>query len=99
MRDKDKSCYRVFLELLKAAKRREALSSDELAENLELSRGTVIHHINKLMDAGLVVHHKSNYGLRMERLGMLIAELERDLDSTLKNLKEVAIDIDKWMGF
>ena len=32
MRDKDKSCFRVFIELLKSAKSGHPLSSDEIAE-------------------------------------------------------------------
>lgn len=99
MRDKDKSCYRIFLELLMSAKKREALTSDEIAAKLNLTRGTVIHHINKLMDAGLVIHQRNRYALRVEKLEMLIQELERDLKRTLNNLREVAIDIDRWMGY
>ena len=34
LRDKDKSCFRLFIELLKAAKMRVPLSSDELALNI-----------------------------------------------------------------
>ena len=98
LRDKDKSCYRVFLELLKAAKRHELLSSDELAERLDLTRGTVIHHINKLMESGIVIHHQNKYALRVEKLELLIEELQRDLQRTWISLKEVAIDIDRWMG-
>ena len=49
LRDKDKSCFRIFLELVKAAKVNNPLTSDEIGEHLKLSRGTVIHHINKLM--------------------------------------------------
>lgn len=98
MRDKDKSCYRIFLELLKAAKRREALTSDQLAEKLDLTRGTVIHHINKLMESGLVIHEKNYYTLRVEKLENLMHELAEDLEKSLRNLKEVAVDIDRWMG-
>jgi len=99
LRDKDKSCYRIFLELLKAAKKKEALSSDELAASLGLTRGTVIHHINKLIEAGLIVHQRNKYALRVEKLEVLIQELRRDLERTLENLKEIAMDIDRFMGF
>ena len=33
-RDKDKSCFRIFIELLKASKIKEPMSSDEIAKNL-----------------------------------------------------------------
>ena len=98
LRDKDKSCFRVFLELLKAAKAKKPLNSDEIASHLKLSRGTVIHHINKLMEAGLVIHEKNNYMLRVDNLKMLISEVEKDIQRTLGDLKEVASDIDQWIG-
>lgn len=98
MRDKDKSCFRIFVELLKAAKGRELLSSDEIAGKLELTRGTIIHHINNLMDSGLVVQEKSRYMLRVERLSNLIEELDHDLENVCRNIKEVAKDIDEWLG-
>ncbi len=98
LRDKDKSCFRIFIELLKAAKLKHPLNSDEIAERLNLSRGTVIHHINKLMEAGIVIHHKNKYMLRVENLSSLIDELHRDIRRTCIALKEVAKDIDKSMG-
>jgi predicted transcriptional regulator len=98
LRDKDKSCFRIFLELIKASKAQKPLNSDEIAENLGLSRGTVIHHINKLMESGLVIHQGSKYMLRVDNLKLLISELEKDVQRTLGDLKEVASDIDNWMG-
>ncbi len=98
IRDKDKSCFRIFIELLKAAKKKEPLSSDELAEKLGLTRGTIIHHINNLMNAGLVVQEKRKYMLRVEKLSHLIEELYRDLKTACRDIKEVAKDIDEWLG-
>tara|TARA_Y100000310_G_C20665323_1_gene807168 strand:- start:1032 stop:1439 length:408 start_codon:yes stop_codon:yes gene_type:complete len=98
LRDKDKSCFRLFLELLKSAKVKKPLSSDELATKMGLSRGTVIHHMDKLMDAGLVIHEGNSYMLRVDNLKLLISELEKDIQRTLGDLKEVASDIDNWMG-
>lgn len=97
-RDKDKSCFRIFIELLKSAKKQESLSSDEIGQRLNLTRGTIIHHINKLMDSGLVIHDRKRYLLRVEKLSNLIEEVEKDLERTTKNLREVAEDIDNWLG-
>jgi len=98
LRDKDKSCFRIFIELIKAAKHREPLSSDEIAFRLNLSRGTVVHHINKLLEAGIVIHHKNKYMLRVDNLSSLIDELHRDIRKTCISLKEIAKDIDNAMG-
>jgi predicted transcriptional regulator len=94
-RDKDKSAFRVFLELLKAAKRGHPLSSDELAESLGLTRATAVHHLNNLMDAGLVVHDGKRYWLRDPRLERLLEELRRDLERNIDDLKRAAREIDE----
>ncbi len=95
LRDKDKSQFRIFIELLKSAKTQTPHTSDELASTLELTRGTVIHHINKLMAAGLVIHEKNTYLLRVENLQSLIAEIEEDLRRTCESLRNVANEIDE----
>ncbi len=95
MRDKDKSCFRVFIELLKAAKRKHPISSDELAFRLGLTRGTVVHHINKLRNAGIVVHEGKSYFLRVDRLEALIQEIRKDLMRTCDDLEGIAKEIDK----
>lgn len=94
LRDKNKSCFRIFIELLKSAKHGKPLTSDELADILNLSRGTVVHHINRLMDSGLVIHEKNTYLLRVENLSELIHEIEKDIQRTLSDLREVAREID-----
>lgn len=98
LRDKDKSCFRVFIELLKSAKAKQALTSDELALKLSLSRGTIIHHINRLMESGLVVHEGNRYTLRVENLKSLIEEIEKDIKRACEDLKEVAKEIDERLG-
>lgn len=98
LRDKDKSCFRIFIEMLKAAKNKRALSSDELAYRLGLSRGTVIHHINKLMEAGIVISEKNKYMLRVDNLQALIDEMEKDIKQTTEQLKDVAKELDRWLG-
>ncbi|MBN2421960.1 winged helix-turn-helix transcriptional regulator [Candidatus Woesearchaeota archaeon] len=94
-RDKDKSCYRLFVTLLKALKSGQDLSSDEIAEKVQLSRGTVIHHLHKLIGSGIVVSHAQKYSLRYENLSDLITEIERDLLKTMDKLKKSAEEIDK----
>ena len=98
LRDKDKSCFRVFIELLKAAKAKMPLSSDELAYRLNLTRGTVIHHINKLMDAGIVIYDGKRYMLRVDNLKDLVDEVEKDIERTCSDLKNIAKEIDERLG-
>ncbi|MFH0875394.1 MAG: helix-turn-helix domain-containing protein [archaeon] len=94
-RDKDKSCFRMFIILLKSLKTDEELSSDEIAEKINLSRGTVVHHLRKLIDNGLVVTRNNKYSLRVDNLKEMMDEVERDLIKTISNLKKTAVEIDK----
>ena len=99
MRDKDKSCFRIFIELLKATKKGKKLSSDDLAYKLKLSRGTVVYHLNKLSESGIVLHEKKGYILRVDMLSDLIEEIERDIKRTCDDLKDIAEHIDKSLSF
>ena len=77
------------------AKADPPLSSDELAEKLNLSRGTIIFHINKLTSTGIVKTENRRYMLRVDNLKDLIEELESDITETVDNLKNVARKIDE----
>jgi predicted transcriptional regulator len=98
LRDKDKSCFRIFIELVKNAKK-SPVSSDELAYRLGLSRGTVVHHLHKLLDSGIVIEAHKGYVLRVNNLTELVDEVEKDLRRTCDDLKRMAEDIDKNLGF
>jgi len=98
LRDKEKSCFRIFLELLKAAKTNTSLTSDELAERAHLSRATVVHHLAKLIDSGLVTAHKRRYFLRVSNLADLVKELRKDVARILDDLDDVAQDLDQELG-
>lgn len=95
LRDKDKSCFRVFVELLKSAKHKRPLSSDEIAYNLGLTRGTVMHHVNNLMAAGIVITEGGSYYLRVDKLEMLMKEIKKDLMRTIDDLTDIAKEIDE----
>ena len=95
LRDKDKSCYRIFVELLRSAKKGEGRTSDELAYRSGLSRGTIVHHLNKLMDSGIVISQRNTYLLKKDALNSLINELEKDVNKTLTEIKAIAKDLDE----
>ena len=96
-RDKERSMFRIFIELLKATKAQVPISSDELAAKLNLSRGTVVYHLNKLIESGIVMIIKNKYILRGGNLQELVDELEADSLRTFKELKRVAKEIDEGM--
>jgi len=94
-RDKEKSCFRIFIELLKALKEEKKLSSDKIAENTNLSRGTVIHHINRLVEQGVIEVKDNKYALKYNNLTNLVDHLETNILNAFKNIKEIAKKIDE----
>lgn len=96
-RDKDKSCYRIFLELIKAIKATGGLSSDELSDRLGLTRATVIHHLNALMERGIVRHEGNKYVMRGDSLSLLVDDLQRDMQRAMEEMKQAAEELDKML--
>ncbi len=91
-RDKEKSCFRIFVTLLR---KDFPLTSDEIAELSNLSRGTVIHHINRLMDAGIVIGIKNKYQLRTNKFSKLVEYLEHDVQTYFRELRKLGEQIDE----
>jgi len=98
LRDRDKSCFRVFIELLKAAKAGIPISSDQLAQRLGLTRATVIHHINTLMEKGIVISKARGYMLREPNLKLLVEDLKQDITRTYDEIAKVADELDQFLG-
>ncbi|MBT4604643.1 ArsR family transcriptional regulator [archaeon] len=97
LRDKNKSCFRIFIVLLKRAKRGEVVSSDDIALLLGLSRGTVVHHLNSLMDSGIVLREQGGYILRATTLEGVVEYIKRDIEATMDHLSEMAKEVDLHM--
>lgn len=91
-RDKDRSCFRLFLAILQSKK---GLSSDELAFKLDLSRATVVHHLSKLIASGLVVIEDNKYVLRAKNLQQTLKEMKEDVLSAYEEMEAKAKEIDK----
>ncbi len=94
-RDKDKSCFRTAITLLKNVEKEEGMTSDEISRKVNLSRGTVVHHLHRLIDLGIVVNYRNKYMLRVGSLTRLVEEIERDFYSAIDDIKKAAVEIDK----
>ncbi len=73
-------------------------SSDELAELTGLTRGTVVHHLNILMDAGIVIRENKGYILRTDRMETLVKMIRHDINSAFDEIQLVAAEIDENLG-
>ncbi len=94
-RDKEKTSMKVFSMLLDAASRGTGLTTDDIAGKLGISRGAVIHHLNRMVELGLIVQRGGKYMLRVNNLEELVDEIERDIQSTIKTIKKISENLDK----
>ncbi len=95
IRDKDKSCFRIFIVLIKQMSQESGLTSDELSLRLNLTRATVIHHLNRLMDSGIVVSQRGRYQLSVGSLEELVQAMKKNTESFFGDLESVAKVIDE----
>ncbi len=93
-RDKDSSCFRIFVALVRASRHETGLSSDDIARQTLLTRGTVVHHLNKLQDAGLVTHNNLRYQLIGNSLQTALKNVQQEINDAFTILDAVAKDID-----
>ncbi len=94
-RDKDKTCFRIFLELLRNSKKHIAVSSDDLSLKLKVSRGTVVHHLKKLEAAGIVDSQGNRYFLTSESLEKLTLILKDQVNDIFEKIRGVAKQLDE----
>ena len=94
VRDKDKSCYRIFIVLVKALRHDYEITSDEIADRTGLSRGTVVHHLNRLMDTGIVTNTRNKYLLNVKNLQDLVKQMRDNVTSVFDEIDLLAKQID-----
>jgi predicted transcriptional regulator len=93
--DKDRTAAAIFKSLLESAYDGEPLRSDDIAERVGKSRGAVVNHLNKLINAGLIVRHGTRYELREQSLQNTLLEMHKDMERMIQDMHEIAQDIDK----
>ena len=99
LRDKQGSAGRIFRLLVKeGCGNKDGLSSDDLAYNLELSRGAIIHHLNNFIKSGLVTKENNLYRLRSQSLQKSIEEIKVDIDRIFNQMIKIAMEIDDKLG-
>ena len=97
-RDKERNCFKIFSEMVKASKEKKYLTSEQISKTLKISRSNVIHYLHKLIDSGLIIKIGNKYELREDNLTLLINEVEKDVKLIFEDLGRVALEVDKGLG-
>lgn len=96
--DKEVTSEKIFNAILESAINRYGSTTEQLSDQIKVSRGTVIHHLNNYIDSGMIIREKTRYTLRVPSLEKTIEEVEFDAIRMFANLKRIARDIDKSLG-
>jgi predicted transcriptional regulator len=96
--DSDKAPSHIFKTIVKSTEEGKGISSTQLSQEVRLSRGAVIHHLNNLQRAGLVVKDGRLYFARSRSMLRTVQEIEEDIKRIFDKMEKVATAIDKEMG-
>ena len=96
--DRDKVAASVFKEIVQATEKGKPLTSTALAERVEMSRGSVVNHLNNLQRSGLIVRSGRFYLARSRSMFRTIEDIEEDIERIFARMKKTAREIDKEFG-
>jgi predicted transcriptional regulator len=100
LRDKCCTAGNIFRLLVReACEPEKSLTSDEIANKIDLTRGAIVHHLNSFMSAGIVAKEHNRYRLRSSSLRRSIEEIRGDIDRIMEQMIKIATDIDEKLGY
>lgn len=96
--DSRKTASAVFREIVKATEEGVGLTSTAIADRVQMSRGSVINHLNNLLRSGLIVRDGRYYTARSKSIYRVIEEIEEDIDRIFTKMKRAAQELDRQIG-
>ena len=74
------------------------ISSADINIGPKVPRSTIIYHLNRFIEAGLVVKSGRKYYFRASELSKAIEEIEYDIEREMRRMLDMAREFDKMMG-
>ncbi len=93
--EKDSLEAEILKRFIIAAAHNVGISSSQIKLKPKVARSTVVYHLNRFIDAGIVVKRGRLYYLRGQELSSVIEELEYDINREMMRLMDVARDFDR----
>ena len=88
---------RILKDFIYAAFRDRGLSSSEIKLDRPTPRSTVVYHLNRFVDLGLVVKRGRRYYLRATDMAKVVEELEYDMNREMMKMLDMARELDSIM--
>ena len=97
-RDIENTAKRIISSLLDKLSNEEEISSESLAEDLDIKVSRVNHHLRNLNDSGLLYRKKRLIYLRGGSLKAAVREMRKDSERIFDELENIAEEIDSIIG-
>jgi predicted transcriptional regulator len=98
-RDRQETAGSIFRLLVRISSNSDqGLTSDEIAEELNLTRGAIVYHLNSFMKSGIVIKENRYYRLRSASMQKSLEEIKTDFERIMKQMIKISMDIDKRLG-
>jgi|GEM_PF-123448 len=98
-RDTQETSIKLFKKIIKELSQNRVVRTAELEKETGISRGAINHHIRSYINAGFLVREKNRIKMRSSSVKKTMEEIQRDADRIFENLKSIAEEIDKELGF
>jgi predicted transcriptional regulator len=97
-RDTENTATKIVFSLLDKLSNDELISSEALADDLEIKISRVNHHLRNLNDSGLLYRKKRLIYLRGGSLKAAVKEMRKDSERIFDELESIAEEIDLRIG-
>ena len=98
-RDTENLATKIVMDLLEQMSgSEEKVSSEKIAESLDVNPSRVNHHVRNLINSGLLYRERRRLCLRGGSLKAAVQEMRKDSERIFNELEEIAEEIDRQMG-
>ncbi len=99
-RDKNDTAAKIFRIIVqKGVAEDRGIKSEDIAKEIGVTRGAIVHHLNSFIKSGIIVKEKNTYRLRSQCLKKSIEEIKYDFERIFDELIKIAEDIDETLGY
>jgi len=97
-RDTENMATRIVMDMLRMLAEEDKVTSESIADNLDVRLARVNHHLRNLIDSGMIYRRKRLLCLRGGSLKAAVQEMRKDSERIFDELEVMAEEIDRKMG-
>lgn len=98
-RDRHETSVKIFKNIIRKIANEQEICTKELAKEMEVSRGTVNHHLRNFITSGFFTRDRRSIRMRSTSMKKTLEEIHRDVDRIFEDMEKIAQEIDEEMGF